>query len=178
MKRTVSKTLAFTLIEVVVALGIFAGGIITVIALIGPLNRAAGEVSGANGAAGLGPAIQIELERLRDEITVPVGQSRLDQLAVNITGANPVRFIATKDSTHIVDASFVENDPITATPRGIALNDRYYYIQVSPQSAPLDYTAGDGFLAVSLLVSWPYQIAIGDNPEQASVLILNAALTP
>jgi prepilin-type N-terminal cleavage/methylation domain-containing protein len=174
----------FTLIEVVVALGLLAVTVTGVIALHTAIARSATDASEQYRAAQLADVIDVELRRLRD-LPVPEGQpGKLDALANLIPPSDsnsPLRLVASRDATRAMRESEADQ-PAT----GIALGDRFFLIEVRQQPAPLDYTRGAGYLAVSLTVKWPYQLATGPDSTgamaadlaQASVLVFNSALTP
>lgn len=175
---------AFTLIEVVVAVGLLAVTGVAMLALQDSMSRSVAEVAEHDRAAQLADAIDAELCRLRD-LPIPAGQpTKLDALAQVIPPSdsdNPLRLVASREGTRVIRESDAD-DPI----RGVALRDRYYLIEVRQQPAPLGYVSGAGYFAVTLTMRWPYQIATGPNPgdaaaadlSQASVLLLNSALTP
>ena len=175
---------AFTLVEVVVAIGVLAVTVVAVLALQASLQRSAAEISGYDRAAQLADAVAIELARLRDR-PVAIGQpSRLDALAEIIPASDsdsPLRLVAAREGLRVLRESEAD-DTVT----GIVPRDRYYLIEVRQQPAPLNYARDAGYLAVALTVKWPYQIATGPDAggataadlAQASVVVFNAALTP
>ena len=173
---------AFTLIEVVVALGLLAGTMVTLLALRASISRAATDVSDHYRAAQLADAIDLELRRLRD-LPLAVGQrDKLDALSVLIPPEGrdqALRLVALREGSRVIRESDAD-DPVN----GLPLRDRYYLITVRQQPAPLAYTAGAGYLAVAATVQWPFQIPSGPGDAvtadltQASVLVLNFALTP
>ena len=175
---------AFSLIEVIVALGLLAVTVVAVLALRGSIDRSVGDVSDYYRAAQLADAITVELKRLRD-LPLPVGQrDSLDALAVLIpVGASdrPLRLVAPREGSRVLRESDAD-DPAS----GLALRDRYYLIEVRQQTAPLAYAPGAGYFAVAVTVKWPFQLvadssaagAAAADLTQASVLMLNFALTP
>jgi len=176
----------FTLLEVIIAVGIFAGAIVIILALFGPLNRSIGEVADNSRAARLAEAINAELLRIRD-VQAPASGTKLDAIAALVNGGTILRLVASADGSHVVWETNAANDPVTGSPPGIALHDRYYLIEVRAQPAPLNYTAGtSAFLALTATVKWPYQVPTGPGPTeaapadltQAQTLLLNYALTP
>jgi len=178
---------AFTLVEVVVAVGVFAVSIVAVLGLLSPVSRAVAGVADRDTAAQLGDAIQVELVRLRDRQTASSSQTKLDAFAALVPAGDVLKLVASRDGARVIRESDAENNPVTGSPPGVAKRDRYFLIEVSRQPSPLgDYTAGAGFLALTLTVKWPYQIASGPGAgdataadlTQASVLILNAAIPP
>jgi prepilin-type N-terminal cleavage/methylation domain-containing protein len=177
----------FTLIEVVVAVGVFAVGIVAVLGLLSPVSRSVAAVADRDKAAQLGDAIQTELARLRDSQTATASLTKLDVFAALVPAGGTLNLVASRDGAHAIRESDAGNDTVTGSPPGIAKRDRYFLVVVSRQPSPLgDYTDGSGFLALTLTVKWPYQIATGAGADdataadltQASVLILNTALSP
>lgn len=180
----------FSLIEVVIAVGIFAGAVVVILALFGPLNRSIGEVADTSRAARLAEAINAELLRLRD-VQAPATGSKLDAVYTRWLNAGAVlKLVASTDGSHVVAEADAGSDPVNpgfGNPPGIALRDRYYLIEVRAQPAPLNYTPGtSAFLAVTATIKWPYQVATGPGPNdataadltQAQTLLLNYALPP
>ncbi len=174
----------FTLVEVIVAVGILAITALAVVAVQGGLSRAVDDASGYERAAQLVDAVTIELGRLRDR-PAPSGQpGRLDALATRIPASenrDALRLVATRDGVRVC----LESETETSS-TGILPNERYFLVEVRQQPDPLGYVAGAGFLAITLRVVWPYQVpagpdpalAIAANPAQASIAVFNSALTP
>lgn len=176
-----AATPAFTLVEVVVALGLLAVTVVAMLALQGAITRSVAEVSMQNRAAQLADTITVELRRIRD-LPVAEGQpGRLDALAELIPASDsnfPLQLVASRDGSRVIRVSDTD-DPAT----GVALRDRYFLIEVRRQPAPLDYVSGAGYLAITLTVKWPYQMAARPSAsaadlEQTSAAVLNTALTP
>jgi len=174
----------FTLIEVVVAIGIFAVTVAAVLALLGLVARLPDEISDHDRAVRLADSIRAELVRLCDRTSVSETESRLDVFAGLIPpagSASPLHLVASTDGTRVVRESEAD---VPAT--GIVLRDRYFLIEVCQQPPPLNYTAGAGFLAVTLTVKWPYQVPLGPGPtdaaaadmRQASAVVFSSALRP
>ena len=166
------------------AVGIFAGAIVVILGLFGPLHRSIGEVADHGRAVRLADAINVELLRIRD---AQAGTAKLDAMAALVNGSTVLRLVAAIDGTRVIHLSEVGNDSVTGNPPGVALRDQYYLIEVRGQPAPLNYTAGtSAFLALTATVKWPYQIPNGPGPNDAIAgadaqmqsLQLNYALTP
>lgn len=169
---------SFSLLEVVMAIGILA---IAVAALLGFMAAAAGaegEIADARAAAGLGGSIQAELERLRSELG-------FEGLAAAVPAAGspaPLRLVAPRDGRRALraDGAAPAADRPLADPAlpGIARRDRYFLIEVTRQ---LDLPAGPdaGFLAVNALIRWPFSQPVGPaTPGAAAVDADGARETP
>ena len=175
---------AFTLIEVVVALGVLAVTVVAVLALQNSISAAVAEVSAHHRAAQLPDAVDVELRRLRD-LPVPEGPPiHLDALAGMIPSSespSALRLVASKDGSHVIRESEAD-DPAME----LARRDRFFLIEVRQQPAPLNYVREAGYLALTLTLTWPYQIPTGSGPgdamaanrAQASTMVFHCALTP
>ena len=185
--KEAKSTRAFSLVEVVVAVGIFALGIVGVIGLLSPSIKSVTEVADSTVATRLGENIQVELERLG---------------FTTVTGALPnanskMTLVANRDGSRValVAGGTADNDVVSGNPPGILNRDRYYGITVQ-QLPSLPYVSGNGFIALSVRVVWPYQTAAGaaaattlpaseaantwtaSAPSQQSVMLLNMAIRP
>ncbi len=170
--------------EVIVSVGVLTGAVMAMLLLQGHNSREVAEISGQERAAHLVDACLIELARVRDR-TVPEGQrARLDAFAEIVPAsdsAQAFRLFVARDGLRAVNESDAE-DPVI----GLAARDRYFLVEVRQQRPPLGFTRGAGFLAVRLTVRWPYFLPAGPaladvvaaDPEKASVVSFNAALTP
>ena len=179
-----TRAAAFTLVEVVVALGVLAVTVVAALGLLGAMGRSANENSETERAGQLVEASLSELARLRDH---PVGEGlpgQLDGLAAIIPASDsPASFklVGSRDGLRAVNETDAD-DPET----GVLPRDRFYLIEVRQQTAPLNYRSDAGFMALSLTVRWPYRIASGPGAadftaadlSQASVAIFNCALAP
>lgn len=169
MKTKPAGSRAFSLIEVVVALGILAVTLIAVLGLLASSTRPAGEIADVHVAARLGGNIQDELERLKAGLG-------LDGLAAMVPAggsAAPLQLVATRDGLRVLRAdgaapaaSQALTDPVRP---GIANRDRYYLAEVT-QQLDLPYAPGAGFLAVSVRVTWPYRLPRGPPTPEATAV--------
>ncbi|QYM80116.1 prepilin-type N-terminal cleavage/methylation domain-containing protein [Horticoccus luteus] len=164
----------FTLVEVVLAVGVFAVTIVGLLALLTPTAKSTAEISDYARASALGDGIQGELERLRD---ANVGAGRLDALHDVVAANTPLKLVASADATRVLR----ESDAVAA---GLSERDWHFLIEIREQPAPLNYTAGAAFLALTATVKWPYKIPSGETDvtdadlTQASSLMLNFAISP
>lgn len=166
----------FSLVEVIVAVGIFAIVIAGVIGLLGPSAKAIAENNDTIVAGNMADRIASELTRLRG------APSAFASFAAGIpssTSGTPLKLVATRSGDRIVREADSDNDPLTGTPRGIVLADRYFLIEVRQQAAPLNYSAGDGVAAVAATVSWPYEIRTntGDADATQSAAVDRSSIT-
>lgn len=166
------------------ALGVLAVTVLAVLELQGAIGRSAVEISGQERAAQLADAIMVELARLRnrpDAAGQPGGLDALAQIIPASGSTRPLRLVAARNGLRVILEDEADN-PVS----GILPRDRYYLIEVRQQPAPQNYGTGTGYLAVTLTVRWPYQIATGAGSAdttaadlaQASAIGFNAALTP
>jgi type II secretory pathway pseudopilin PulG len=169
MKSKPAGSSAFTLLEVVVAIGILAVTLIALLGLLAASTRPAGVIADTQVAAHLGENIQDELERLKAGLG-------LDGLAAMVPpggSAAPLQLVATRDGLRVLRADGTAaaagnplNDPLRP---GIANRDRYYLAEVT-QQLDLPYAPGAGFLAVSVRVTWPYRLAAGPPTTEATAV--------
>ena len=151
---------AFSLLEVVVAIGILAAILVALLGSLGPAVRSAGATADAQVVARLADNIQSELERLQADLG-------LDGLAADVPpagSATALQLVATRDGQRLLRADGPApaadralNDP---TLPGIAWRDRYFLGEVTRQ-IDLPYAPGAGFLAVSVRVTWPFRLPEG-----------------
>ncbi len=195
MKAPASKFHGFSLIEVVVAVGIFAIAIVGVIGLLAPTAKSIGDVTDTAAATRLADGVASELARLRDSIpTSSTNPTHLDGLYTIInTGnsdASKYSLTAVADGSYVVrddkttgSSNPANNDPVNPPanqPRGIAKNNRYFLIEVVTQKVPLtgpqnslayipsgQIGGPSGFLALTIVVKWPYYI--GANAATAQL---------
>jgi len=159
---------AFSLIEVVFAVGIFATVIISVIGLLGPTVRSVRDVVDSTIAARIADGVDAELKRVGFAGVVAA-----------TAGSAVIPLVATVDGSRIVSEADAGN-AATATPPGIPLAERYYLVEVRRVVSPA-YSAGDASLVLTIRVTWPYQQPGASSPVAAadrSIFIFNTAITP
>lgn len=147
---------AFSLLEVIIAVGIFAVGVAGILGLLGSMTRQQSANTDALVAQGLPDALRVELRRVR------MAAGSLDTLAENVpvmtaAMADGLQFVATRDGGRLHSATY--NTP-SANP--IATGERYFLVEVWRfDRAPLSYTSGDYSLAMHVRVSWPHAASAG-----------------
>lgn len=148
---------AFSLIEVVIAIGIFGSSILAIIGLLGSISRSTAEVMDAGVAARIADAVRAELRQL----AVVEG---LDEIARRTTIDNPLELFATKHGDRVLSENNVGN-PQSSNPPEIAARDRFFRIEVTQLEDSLAYDDDAAFIALSVRVYWPHYIPTGPGEE-------------
>ena len=168
---------AFSLVEVVVAVGIFAIAVISVVGLLAPINQSVSGVKEGDEAVRVAGIVQSELQRAG--ITAVAGFVNKTVYA-NRTG-DKIR--EDTDPKWASDANDVPDLNGNGTIETFERNaQKFFEIKVTANPS-LPFTAAtDGFLAVNLEIRWPGYTAegnqiSGDAREQQSVLIVPIAIT-
>jgi type II secretory pathway pseudopilin PulG len=164
------RAFGFSLIEVVVAVGVFG---IAVVALLGVLSATGRTVSDlADGDAAIKLAANVEAEMRRYALT----RTDFDDFASNIPAAGVgagLVLVANQKGDRVVIETAADNNISAGNatlPVGMKGRDRYFRLVVRSLPAPLDYTNGDGYIALSVSVEWPFQLPLGpDDPASSAV---------
>jgi prepilin-type N-terminal cleavage/methylation domain-containing protein len=167
----------FSLVEVVVAVGIFAIAVVSVIGLLGPINQSVAAVSESDDATRIVAAVQRELQRLGPQYMFTATDKKTLTLYANRTG----------------DKILLANDPKWGKDRaGNSLtltNDeldrqKFFEVNVTQNELSEFYTKDSAFYAMNIEVRWPgyltYNTPTSSLPEakaQQSVLIYPLAIT-
>lgn len=164
----------FSLIEVVIAAGIFAVAVTATLALLPALTRQATDSADALTAQRLPDSLRIELQRLAAEnfdglaVVVPVMAAPL---------ASGLDFAATRDGSRLNSLTYL---PPGASAQ-IAAADQYFQVEVWRFSqSPLSYDATAAVLPLYVRVSWPYRnpgSATPTAPADRSQLTFTVALS-
>lgn len=148
---------AFSLIEVIIAVGLFAGTVAIILGLMGPLSRQAADSNDIMGAQRLPDSIKVELGRL--------AHNSLDSLAGQIpVMSTPLEsgftLVAARDATRVQSLGY-----LPPTSGQIPLAEHYYLVECwrfppkpGDPADELSYTSQKGFLALYVRVSWPYHV--------------------
>ena len=146
-------TAAFSLIEVVIAAGIFAVAIASILALLPALTRQSANSADTLTALQLPDAIRVELQRLVAE------GGGLDTLAGRV---GPMTALPPETLTLVAtrDGAFVQSrDYPSPTTGPISEDAQYFVIEAWGFSqAPLAFDPGGTILALHVRVSWPYHV--------------------
>lgn len=140
----------FSLVEVVIAVGIFAGSLVVVLSLLPSLVSQSSDAANRLVAQRMSDAVGLELERL--------GTTRgFDALA----GAVPLMSVPLENGFALVaTADGLRIEPATGTGSGgIAEDDQHFLIEAWRfAQQPLSYDASAANLPLYVRVSWPYRI--------------------
>jgi len=169
---------AFTLVEVVVAAGILAGVLVAILGLAAFVERSGGEIADMQTIAGLGEAIEEELERLEAERGF-AGMAALTNPGVILVASHKGDFVRCAGGESPA-ADRPADDPELC---GIARRDRYFLIKIT-QVQGLEYRDGDCALALSARMEWPYLLpaapiaggSAGDAAREVPETVRNIAV--
>jgi hypothetical protein len=142
---------AFSLIEVIIAVGIFAGAVAVTIGLMAALSRQAADSADGLAAQRLPDALKVELNRL--------AASGFDNLAgqmppMAVPLDNGFALVAPRDAAEVEPLGYLQ----PATGR-IPAEAQYYHVECWRFTAePLRHDTQKAFLALHVRVSWPYRL--------------------
>lgn len=164
MRKTASQrsgTSAFSLLEVVVALGVFSGAILVIIGLSSPLQRRVSDTVDAEVAASLVKNIESELRRIgyADLIASPLYPRLL------AASDDPLVLFATPDGNRVLVDTAADNSLTVGDLRGIAQRDRYFRVRVVVE--PMAVVPDAGWLSLRADVSWPFRVPVGPATPDA-----------
>ena len=164
----------FSLVEVVVAVGIFAIAVISVIGLMVPINQSVANVKDGDDASRIASIIQNELQRLGiGAVNGFIGSP--NSLYANRTGSKVGLYASTVWNSDVPDLN--GNSAVDPFEK-----DAQKFFEIKVKASPtLPFTAAsDGYLAVNIEIRWPGYTADGNKfsaTEQQSILIVPAAIT-
>jgi prepilin-type N-terminal cleavage/methylation domain-containing protein len=154
--RNCCQCRGFSLIEVVIAVGIFAVAVIGLVGFLPMLARESTEASDASVAAHLPAALESELGRL---IALQGFGAFADAVPLMEASAmNGMSFVASRDGAALASVA----SPAVAVPD----DDQYFRLDVSRFNAPpLVFEHAGAVLALYVRVSWPYRVP-GSGPTE------------
>lgn len=175
-KLLYTKKRAFSLVEVIVAVGIFAIAIIAVIGLMVPIRASVAEVRDGEDASRLATLIQAELQRQ----SFPTIKGFLDTPpAAGLYASRDIRIVALGNDSKWGTASGSYNPDA----------EKFYKIDLirdailSPNSSTHP-DADSGYLAFTIKLTWPVfasampgSTSVPADARQQSTLLLPAAIT-
>lgn len=160
---TRARPRGFSLVEVVIAVGIFGGSIAVIFALLPTLGGRAVASTDSLVAQRLPDPLRIELRRLVDD-------GGFDALAARIPVATPsssagLAFVASRDGARLHSRDYLSPGSTEALPD----EEQYFLVEIRRFSvAPLAYDPAGAVLPVMARVSWPHRVP-GSTVEIASV---------
>lgn len=149
----------FSLVEVVIAVGVFAAGITVVLALLPSLTNQSAASTEALVAQRLPDAVRMEMQRL-------AAAAGFDALAANVPVMsapldNGLAFVAGRDGARLHALNYLA----PAASEALLLREQYFLVEIWRfPSPPLAYDAGGAVLPVYVRVSWPYRVADDGSP--------------
>lgn len=155
----------FSLLEVIIAVGLFGASVAVVLGLIAALSRQGADATASLTAQRLPDALKVELTRLAGD--------NLDNLAGQVpemtaAPAGGLAFVASRDAGRVQSLSY---PPAAEALPGA---EQYYQIECWRFPAePLRFDPQKAFLALQVRVSWPYRVpgatAITDLADRSQV---------
>lgn len=150
----------FSLVEVIIAVGVFAVAITAILGVMPALVRRGGESAESLAAQGLAGPVEIELRRMAAADFAGLAGS-VPVMSVPLQGG--FTFVAARDGLRMqADQTGVLSDSAP-----LAQDERYFLIELWQfNEAPLRYDGGN-LLAVYARVSWPYFTPGSTTPTPA-----------
>lgn len=143
---------AFSLIEVIIAVGVFAVAVVVILALLPPLSRQAADSADALVAQSLPDCVRVELARLATGGGFDALANRLPVMVSPL--ADGLLLVAARDARRLYSADYL---PPPAVGRLLQM-EQYFFVEVWRfNQPPLRFDPAAAVLAVYVRVSWPYQ---------------------
>ena len=161
---------AFSLVEVVIAVGVFAAAVAVILSLLPALSKQSSESAAALTAQQLGDAIRVELVRVASLEGFDGLAGNLPFLAAPLTGGR--QFVATRNGRRLHAVA-----PLPAA-GAISPADQYFLIECWKfPTEPLRPDGTKAFLATFVRVSWPYQTGVATGTVTTTPLESRTQLT-
>ena len=155
---------AFSLIEVIIAVGVFAVAVVVILALLPPLSRQAADSADALVAQSLPDSVRVELSRLATNGGFEALANRLPEMSAPLVDG--LSMVAARDARLLYSPDYLPPPVAGQLPQA----EQYFLVEVWRFSQPpLRFDPTAAVLAVYVRVSWPYQ-----NPGAASATRLSA----
>lgn len=163
---------AFSLVEVVLAIGVFAGAVAVILSLLPALTRQSAVAADTLAAQRLPDALRIELQRLANTGGFDTLASRIPTMRdVESSG---LAFVASRDAARLHARDYLAPAGNEALPVG----EQYFLVEVWRFPAPpLAYPVEGAVLPVHVRVEWPYRATDGtETPGNRATLAFSLAL--
>ena len=167
MNRFIQRAAGFSLIEVILAIGVFALTIVAVIGLLGPISQQVQDLQDTRAANRLPPPIREELNRLGFDYFVNINASGVASVRAGLSESSPVVLFGNEDGTIVSIGQEVDS---SAPP--IPEAARYFLIEVflaapinGPENLSYDTDPPDAHIAFRVEISWPYNARTGPGDD-------------
>lgn len=173
--RSARPTPGFSLIEVAIAVGLFAAVVTVALALLPALARRAGDATDALTAQRLPDGIRLELRRLAASGGFDALATRVPVMAAPLAGG--LELVAARDGLKVYSTDYLPPAPAGQLPA----EEQYFVVEFWRfASSPLAYDSAAAVLPLYVRVSWPYHVpgsaapvALPDRQQLAFVLSLS-----
>jgi hypothetical protein len=170
--KSFRATRGFTLLEVIIAVGLFVTAVTVIIGLIAGLSRYGAEANDVLAAQRLPGALKVELSRLASTGLESLAD-RVPVMAPPLAGG--LAFASTRDAVRVDSLQYL------AVTDQIPADKQYYLLECWKfPSEPLRFDGQKAFLALYVRVSWPYRLpgvtaptALADRNQVTFTLALN-----
>lgn len=153
----------FSLLEVIIAIGIFAVGVSAILGLLPALSRQAGRSADTLNAMHLGDALRIELQRMAAAGGFDALAAETKPLTAPLS--DTCQLVAMREGLRLHALNF--QPPPEA--EQFEESGRYFLIEVWRfNETMLAYESGDAALALHVRVSWPFRIPGATAPVPAA----------
>ncbi len=144
---------SFSLVEVIIAVGIFAAAVTVILALLPALTRQAASSADTLTALRLPDALRAELQRVATAGGFDALASQTKPMATPLP--DTLTLVAARDATRVQALNYL---PPPAADQ-IGEDEWYFLIEVwSFNQAPLAFDPSGAVLALHIRVSWPYRL--------------------
>ena len=155
---------AFSLIEVIIAVAVFAVAVVVILSLLPSLSRSAADSADALVAQSLPDSLRVELMRLANSGGFDALADRLPEMSAPLVDG--LDFVAARDAGRVHSVDYLPPPAAGQVPEAA----RYFRVEAWRfNQPPLRYDPASALLAVYVRVSWPYQ-----NPGAATATPLSA----
>lgn len=180
MHRSPPIVRGFSLVEVIIAIGVFSVAVVGVISLLSPITSQVRQLKDSKIANNLRAPIREELNSMKftsfvNEDFTAIASDWLDNV-VNPTIDRPAQYptvlaslVALQDGSRVNEIGWAETNAL------IPRDDQYFLIQVlEPQPpantdvADLRYAANDAHVAFNVEISWPFRLSGGAEVPYAN----------
>ena len=174
MRPSRSKISGFSLVEVIIAVGIIVTAVSVLLALLSVMARQSASPADTLTALRLPDALRAELERVAavGGFETLAGQTR----PMAAPGPDTLMLAAARDSTRVQALNY-QPPPVAEQ---MVADEQYFLIEVwSFNQAPLAFDPGGAVLALHVRVSWPYHIpgsASATSPADREQLAFNLGI--